>query len=943
MRYRTGLSELESREAAGNLFLFDLGLLGTGLLAQTSLSAGFEAEERAGQTGHLSVLTNETHPALTFTLASSIDISTPEDNQENDSQSAAASSATDLLFAREEPVSADWLADFDDPLGEPGFVNPTPVSAGGSSGGTSMPESASIPQVGAGSGNASGPVTTSGGAAGGGGQNSAAPPTADFGPAPGDSGGSLITPFDGGSNSPPQANDDSFSVVHDQTLVNYVLTNDSDPDQDPITVVSNTNPSHGAVSVSSSGQVIYTPDTGFVGADSFSYTITDGSAFDSANVLISVTNENPIAVDDSFTSGHDQLIIGYLLDNDTDGDEDSLTVVDHSNPAHGVVTVESSGSFNYTPVGGYVGADQFSYTISDGVATSSATVTLTLTNEAPEVTLTEPEPVSVAEPMTLFGSFTDPNDTIYDSPYTLTVHWGDGGTEQHTIASPSAFEYEHTYAAIGFYNITVEVEDALGAVGTATVQARVATVQTVEWVAVHSPLDANPGNGTPGPVTAVGLRIFPDKITPTDVLDRRKVEIRATVNPAIAGVKVYFAAVDVDDPSDNTSPVDQETEDGNEIPDNRGDSELPTFGAWTDANGVARVQFDVSRQPGDNWRAVASCRLGDLGGIRGKQNDALELRVVDGNGNFLPTATARVSEVLTVWRRLHVEVDSMGLVEGNEVTGVIIDVDSHPDLPNASIVTVSSGSVFTEPADLNRFVGGVLYDFFGAGFRVIASDLSDPEGNFVLYVRNNPDTGAVPSLGNFGLIDDDFLKDGDDVPMPDTSTLNQALNEAYVQVFFDVGGTNDNVPFMANAEEADLELDWNSRSLNANDYWVTYLLGAFQGSTQVDTDPNTEVALLGQSGDLTGGSWTYAETIRDAAVTMNVNQDLLARETVVHEIGHAVTHESSHPVTGINAKLMTLPIGHVLEVDGSVVTHHDWSRFLPRYIARIRFVFHPFS
>ena len=76
----------------------------------------------------------------------------------------------------------------------------------------------------------------------------------------------------------------------------------------------------------------------------------------------------------------------------------------------------------------------------------------------------------------------------------MTVNWGDGAVSEEEVATPGAFQFGHGYAA-GFYTITVEVQDDAGAVGAAQVQAGVATVQSVDWVALNSPLDGNPGNG----------------------------------------------------------------------------------------------------------------------------------------------------------------------------------------------------------------------------------------------------------------------------------------------------------------------------------------------------------------------------------------------------------------------------------------------------------------
>jgi hypothetical protein len=77
-------------------------------------------------------------------------------------------------------------------------------------------------------------------------------------------------------NDPPDAVGDSASVNQNSSgnLIE-VLANDSDPDFDPLTIVAVSDPAHGTV-VIVGNLVEYTPDPGYNGPDSFTYTISDG-------------------------------------------------------------------------------------------------------------------------------------------------------------------------------------------------------------------------------------------------------------------------------------------------------------------------------------------------------------------------------------------------------------------------------------------------------------------------------------------------------------------------------------------------------------------------------------------------------------------------------------------------------------------------------------------
>jgi regulation of enolase protein 1 (concanavalin A-like superfamily) len=90
------------------------------------------------------------------------------------------------------------------------------------------------------------------------------------------------------------------------------------------------------------------------------------------------TNVRPIAADDFlFTDEDTPRVIDVAADlmiNDSDSNDDPLTVVSFTEPAQGVLVESGNGALTYTPNSGYRGADRFTYTISDGTETDTATV-----------------------------------------------------------------------------------------------------------------------------------------------------------------------------------------------------------------------------------------------------------------------------------------------------------------------------------------------------------------------------------------------------------------------------------------------------------------------------------------------------------------------------------------------------------------------------------------
>ncbi|MEN6546729.1 MAG: Ig-like domain-containing protein, partial [Armatimonadia bacterium] len=143
----------------------------------------------------------------------------------------------------------------------------------------------------------------------------------------------------------------------------------------------------GTLVFNSDGSFSYTPVADFAGSVTFTYTATDGMDV-SAPVLVTINvNGEPAASEDSYNASKNvQLTVDApgVLGNDTDPNSDNLTAVKVTDPAHGSLTLNSDGSFAYTPTTDYVGDDTFTYKANDGALDSNvATVTIHVANDAP--------------------------------------------------------------------------------------------------------------------------------------------------------------------------------------------------------------------------------------------------------------------------------------------------------------------------------------------------------------------------------------------------------------------------------------------------------------------------------------------------------------------------------------------------------------------------------
>ncbi len=95
-----------------------------------------------------------------------------------------------------------------------------------------------------------------------------------------------------------------------------------------------------------------------------------------------ISNQAPVAATDTYTTSQGMpltVAASGVLGNDTDADSSMLTAILVSGPNNGMLTLNSDGSFTYTPSSGFNGTDTFTYKANDGSADSNiVTVTITV-------------------------------------------------------------------------------------------------------------------------------------------------------------------------------------------------------------------------------------------------------------------------------------------------------------------------------------------------------------------------------------------------------------------------------------------------------------------------------------------------------------------------------------------------------------------------------------
>ncbi|MFQ5572085.1 MAG: CHRD domain-containing protein, partial [Rhodothermales bacterium] len=176
-------------------------------------------------------------------------------------------------------------------------------------------------------------------------------------------------------NEPPVAVDDEASLFSHEVIDLDVLDNDDDPDGDSLLIVSLPMvPRNGTAIITNTNEgqrVRYDPREDFFGSDSLSYEIADlGGATDTATVRLDVSiNNRPTAEADSASILINTPFDINVLANDTDPDNDPISILGISvPPMHGTAEIVNNQSrVRYTPDPGFVGTDQFEYTLTDSL------------------------------------------------------------------------------------------------------------------------------------------------------------------------------------------------------------------------------------------------------------------------------------------------------------------------------------------------------------------------------------------------------------------------------------------------------------------------------------------------------------------------------------------------------------------------------------------------
>ncbi|OLS40375.1 Ig-like domain-containing protein [Bacillus sp. MRMR6] len=288
-------------------------------------------------------------------------------------------------------------------------------------------------------------------------------------------------------NTMPVVNEvDPVTTVKNTEVTGNVAASDADGDTLNYSVT--TAASNGTVVVDALGKWTYSPATGFVGADSFTITVSDGKGGE-ASVTVKVTvNEPPNTMPvvnevDPVMTVKNTSVGGSVVASDADGD--TLTYDVTAVASNGTVVVDALGKWTYSPATGFVGADSFTITVSDGKGgEASVTVKVTvseLPNTVPSVN--EVAPVTT-EKNTAVNGIVEAIDSDGDElSFTVSSPAANGTVVVDTLGK---WTYTPATGFVGEDSFTITVSDGKGG-----------DVELTITVTVRAAVVTEPGEVTP--------------------------------------------------------------------------------------------------------------------------------------------------------------------------------------------------------------------------------------------------------------------------------------------------------------------------------------------------------------------------------------------------------------------------------------------------------------
>ena len=771
------------------------------------------------------------------------------------------------------------------------------------------------------------------------------------------------TPFvikDTALNPAPVVKTDNVSTLRNTALTVNALGNVTTSDALVASSVAvATQPTHGTVAVQTGGAILYTPNTGYTGSDSFTYHVTDSNGNTSNNGLVNVTVNAPpppVAVADNTTTLRGQAVTINVVSNDTDaaGTITASTVALASNPTNGTAVAQGNGTILYTPTAGFVGTDTFTYTVGDSLGDTSSAGTVTVIVQTPIPTVANADTATDLEghASTISVLTNDTQESAAIDPTTVVI----GASPADGTAVPQAdgtVIYTSNPGFIGTDSFTYAVNDVLGDTSnTATVTVNVTAI---------TPPTAVADTATDEEGVASTISVLTNDVAASVPLDPTKVIIGTapTSGTAVAqadGTIIYTSNAGFVGNDSFTYTVDDQYGDPSNIatvavtvtaappPVAKSFSTPITASAGTPINVLTNVTSDVALVPSSV--AVNTAPLGGTatvdpttGAITYTPNasfvgtDTFTYTVADVNGNVSAPATITVNVGAT-----------LSSVKGGNRSITFVDATG-----GTETVTLNVGAaevLFSGSGTSTLGRGGKVTITNGTNLEIASIALSSTTRASSLVVRstaNKPVTiGGISDTSPLNTINARFATVTGEVTLGGLASMTLAGltgstltigNGGSPRVALSLGTVTNSTITSAVAINSLKVTSWTNAdasgdpaALTASSIGSIVSTGAFNPNTTVSPTGRTAGIASARIGGTLGGAWTDSGTagvitagsvdsawtgaITGALTSLTVKSGTLASTLSAASIGTlAVTGTLSGTITAASARLIRATAG----------------------------------
>ncbi len=449
-------------------------------------------------------------------------------------------------------------------------------------------------------------------------------------------------------------------------------------------------------------------------------------------------NYPPVGIDDDATTAEDTPVSLDVIANDTDLKNDALFIAELGLATHGTV-ISDSMMITYTPQADWFGTDSFTYVVSDGVLTDTATVWITVTaiNDAPVFTST-PATAATQDVLYTYNIATqdaDPGDVLTITA-TLKPAWlalTDNGDGTATLSGTP------TNADVGSHAVTLRVRDTVGVTATQSFTVVVANVN-----------DAPTFTSTPVTTTTQDA-LYTYDIAAQDIDVGDTLTIQATLKPA------WLTLTDNGDGTATLSGTPTNAQVGNhtvtlQVRDAAGATgtqsftitvanvnDAPTFTSTpvTAATQDVLYTYNVATQDID---------VGDTRTITSTQKPAWLALTDNGNGTATLSGTPTNADIGSHTVTLQVR-DAAGATATQSFTIVVANVNDAPFFVSTPITSVIAGQPYTYSIAVNDIDAGDALTITATGLPSWLT-LTD-NGNGTATLSGTPASGDV---GNYAIV-----------------------------------------------------------------------------------------------------------------------------------------------------------------------------------------------